>query len=89
MLAVELPARAPKDKWKTVHPRSAVAKLAYQIAPKPKELRFYPELPACGSVVWGLWPSGAQGIATYVGAWTFRTTTAYFNELPILAWHPV
>jgi hypothetical protein len=89
MTRVELPACVSKDKWKTVRPRSEIAKLAYLIAPKPKELRFYPELPEAGALVWGLWPSGAYGTATYVAAWTFRTPTAYFNELPILAWHPV
>ena len=89
MLRIQLPTTAVKDKWKTIRPRSATAKFVYQIAPKPKELRFYPELPAAGSVIWGLWPSGAYGIATYVAAWTFRTPTTYFHELPILAWHPV
>lgn len=89
MSRAELPAIAVKGKWKTIRPHSVTAKFVYQFAPKPKELRFYPELPSAGSMIWGIWPSGAYGIATYVGAWTFCTPTTYFNELPILAWHPV
>ena len=89
MTCVELPAIAIKDKWKTIRPHSTTAKFVYQFAPKPKELRFYPALPAAGSTIWGVWPSGAYGIATYVGAWTFRTPTTYFDEQPLLAWHPV
>lgn len=82
---LEMPKR--RDKWKKPRGDSPTAMLILKNAPKPDALKWYPDLPPIGAKIWGAWPSGYCGIATYIGAWTFRTASGYINELPVTAWH--
>lgn len=78
-----------KNVWVTPRSDSPTAKLVRKHAPQPSQLRWYPDLPGFEDHIWGVWPSGHCGLATYVSAWTFRTASGYINELPVIAWHPM
>ncbi len=75
-----------RDVWVKPARRSPTAKLILAHAPKPDALKWYPDLPPIGAKIWAVWRNGKVGNAEYVGAWTYRASREYINEMPV-AWH--
>jgi hypothetical protein len=68
-------------------PGSPVLALIRKQAPKPRELKWYPDLPEIDSTVWAIWRNGKYGYARFQGAWTYKAANGEFvTEMPI-AWH--
>jgi hypothetical protein len=68
-------------------PGSPVLAIILEQAPKPKELRWHPDLPEIGSTIWAVWRNGKCGYAKFQGSWTYEAANGEFvNEMPI-AWH--
>lgn len=83
-----IPLPPVKNEWVKPHPNSKRAQAIRQLCPNKNLLRWYPEIPSIGSKIWAVWRSGITGVATYMGAWTYkRDDQTYINELPV-AWSP-
>lgn len=74
-----------RNVWKPASTRRRA--IARRVAPKPKALVYYPDLPNIGQHIWALWKNGLYGLATYVGGWTYKADCGkYINEMPV-CWH--